>query len=287
MDHNGSHPLIGDLHRSGLAILHTRLDGSGVQLVAIRCLQLHDAVPAALSVGNADHTIAVRSVSPKDLTIHLSNFEFDTGDPLPSVFITLHNLQATGRGVVESKGLRIIRIHLNSLGLGSRINYIAIQRLCFLHHQGAGHAADPDLAVCISRIESLAGKVAVGIINETAICIGNLELNASKRLTTHTIAFLDDDSSLLFIPERQGLHLTFLDEDTLRRAIQDIALNSLHLACSHRRSGLKIRNDNAALFIRHIFAITPANSSAGAVCHKESDTFQRFMVCTFNELLDH
>ena len=101
VDHDGSHPLIGDLHRGGLAILHTRLNGSGVQLVAIRRLQLHDAVPAALSIGNADHAIAVCGVGADDLTVDFADLKFDAGDALTGIFIALHNLQSTGRGVVE------------------------------------------------------------------------------------------------------------------------------------------------------------------------------------------
>lgn len=102
MDHDGAHPLIGDLQRSRFSILHADLLWIGIQRVTIRCLPLNDCVPAALCIGDMDNAVAVSGVGAQDLTVHLPDFELDALNALACIFILLNNLQSTCGRIVES-----------------------------------------------------------------------------------------------------------------------------------------------------------------------------------------
>ena len=67
MDHNRRHALIGDLHRGGLTVLDADIDGRGIQLVALGCIQLGDGIPSILRIGDADD-LSLIHISSKFIT---------------------------------------------------------------------------------------------------------------------------------------------------------------------------------------------------------------------------
>ena len=69
----------------------------------------------------------------------------------------------------------------------------------------------------------------IGIIHIAAICVGQFKFNTGQRLLRHRIQLSDDNGPGKLVPEGQGLDLTLLDEDTLRRAIQHISLRCFGL----------------------------------------------------------
>ena len=58
----------------------------------------------------------------------------------------------------------------------------------------------------------------IGIIHVAAIRVGQFKFNTGQRLLRHRIQLSDDNGPGKLVPEGQGLDLTLLDEDTLRRA---------------------------------------------------------------------
>ena len=82
MDHDGTHALIGDLYRCGLAILNAGIDGGGVERITVCRFAFNNGVPSTFRVRNTDDAISVGGVGANDLTIHLADLEFDPGDTL-------------------------------------------------------------------------------------------------------------------------------------------------------------------------------------------------------------
>ena len=201
-------------------------------------------------------------------------------------FVDLDDLHAADGVVIHGNGLGVRRVHHHCLRLGSRVDGIAGDGFCLLHHDCPGDAGNADLTVGIRGVEALAGKMAVGVIHIAAVRVGDLEFHAAQRLAAHTIFLLNDKRSLLFVIKAQGLDFALFDENALGGAIQDVALDSLHFTGGHGRTGFQISNGDLTCFVRYILAVAPTYHSAGTVRYQEPDTFQRFVVCTLDKLLD-
>ena len=95
--------------------------------------------------------------------------------------------------VVKGQRLRVVGIDYYGLCAGSFVNGEPRNRLGFRCYHGADNAGNADLTGFIGVINAVAGQFAVGVRDEAAIRIGDLELYALQRLLVGTGADLADD----------------------------------------------------------------------------------------------
>ena len=91
---------------------------------------------------------------------------------------------------------------------------------------------------------------------------------------------------MLLVVESQGLHLTRLDENGFRRAVQHKALHGLDLPRRNGGAGDQVIDNDAAIFIGDELSVASAYNSAAAVGDKEGHALQRRRGA-LNILFDH
>ena len=275
MDHNRRHALIGDLHRGGLTVLDADIDGRGIQLVALGCLQLGDGIPSILRIGDADDTVAVSRVGAKDLAVDLPNLEFDTLDACAGILIRFDDLETTSRSVIEGQRLKIIGIDYDGLGSGLFIDHIAGDGLRLCDDQRANDAADQDLTVFVRPIDPVGRQLATFIRHIAAIGVSHTELNACQRLASNTVQFHNAQAAERLIAELHRHDLVGAHFDGLWRVVQDIAGFCTHFLDDQCSVGIKAIDQNGADAIGYILTVSVAHDGAVGLCDHEFHIGQR------------
>ena len=275
MDHNRRHALIGDLHRGGLTVLDADIDGRGIQLVALGCLQLGDGIPSILRIGDADDTVAVSRVGAKDLAVDLPNLEFDTLDACAGILIRFDDLETTSRSVIEGQRLKIIGIDYDGLGSGLFIDHIAGDGLRLCDDQRANDAADQDLTVFVRPIDPVGRQLATFIRHIAAIGVSHTELNACQRLASNTVQFHNAQAAERLIAELHRHNLVGAHFDGLWRVVQDIAGFCTHFLDDQCSVGIKAIDQNGADAIGYILTVSVAHDGAVGLCDHEFHIGQR------------
>lgn len=182
MDHDGTHALIGDLYRCGLAILNAGIDGGGVERITVCRFAFNNGVPSTFRVRNTDDAISVGGVGANDLTIHLADLELDIPNSLTSVFVGLDDLQSTGRGIVEGQGLEVVGVDDNSLTASVLIDDVAGERLGFCNNKSSDQPGDQYLSILIGSVDAVGADLTVLVRNKAAVSIGYFEwVHRSRR----------------------------------------------------------------------------------------------------------
>ena len=105
------------------------------------------------------------------------------------------------RRVVKRKGLRVLGVDLHRLGLGGRVDGVAVDGPGFLHHDGAGDAGNVDFSMGVGGIQAIGGQVPVGIVHVAAARVGQLKFHPGQRLAGGLVQFTNDKFASPLIPE--------------------------------------------------------------------------------------
>ena len=129
--------------------------------------------------------------------------------------------------------------------------------------------------------------MAVGVIHKAAVGIGELELRPGNQIPGHAVLFLDDQSAGLFIPKRQLLDFSGLNQNVLGSAVKHISLHGLDFAGDDGGAGFDAVQHDLARLVRIVGSIVRANSGPGAVHHLKAHAGQRFIFRALNKLADN
>ena len=122
--------------------------------------------------------------------------------------------------------------------------------------------------------------------NDLAIHFPDLELDAGDTCSGFFVLFNDGKPARADVIKAQGLHLTRLDENRFRRAVQHKALHGLDLPRRNGGAGFQIMDNDAAILIGDELSVASAHNSAAAVGDKEGHALQR-RCGALNILFDH
>lgn len=164
---------------------------------------------------------------------------------------------------------------------------IALRALLLCDHQRPDDIGDLDLPVGVREIDAVGGQLAALGIHHTPVGVEYLELRARQRGLGDGIQFFDDESSGPFVPEGQSLDLAALNQNVLRRPVQDEAIHCFNLSGFHRGSRLDAAEDDLTRFICVVGPIVRAYRRTGAVRDFERDAAQRLVFGSFDELLNN
>ena len=263
--------LVGDGDRGGFAILDGEVGGGGVQLEALRRLDLHCVVVAGVQI-QMGAALLVRGHGIHQTAIHAADLEGGVGDALALVgLVDLDQLQTAHRGVVKFQGLRVPDLDLD--GLGGGVQQVAIQGADLLGDDGhAGfQALDHDPAILIG------GVLAVGAAQHLPVGFGDQEGHALQGGGGAGDVLLNDQPGLGVILESEivaavgsAAHIggaarigraavgpahgaavhrvgAVFHDDGLGRAVEDIATRHLGLCDHHGAAGNKAGDRHSAV----------------------------------------
>ncbi len=95
------------------------------------------------------------------------------------------------------------------------------------------------------------------------------------------------NAALPLIPEREGLRFPIvLDQNALRRPVQNESVNGLDLFCDNGRAGREVREDNLAVPICDELAVAGSQRRPGAVGNEERHARQRLILGAFDIFID-
>ena len=111
--------------------------------------------------------------------------------------------------------------------------------------------------------------------DDLAIHFPDLKLDAGDALSGFCVLFNDGKPARADIIKAKGLHLTRLDENGFRRAVQHKAIHGLDLPRRNGGAGFQIMDNDAAILIGDELSVGVAHNSAAAVGDKEGHALQR------------
>ena len=232
-DHKGALCLI--IKAQSLHLVRPDLNGlgCGVQDVSLHRLGLPRSDSSArLQIRDDDATVLVGDVLAVGGAHHraagIGHQESHTLQGRGGALDILFNDQGGAGGVVEGQCLRVVRVDLDRLSLGSGVDGVAGDGGCFSDHQGAYHSIDLDLAVLVGLIEAVAGDVAVFVWHILAGAGGHFECDPLQGLSRQGIPLVDDQGPGLGVGDDHRLGIAALPDDHIGGClIHDVALRGL------------------------------------------------------------
>ena len=198
-----------------------------------------------------------------------------------NVFLNYHCLI---RIIVKGQGLRLAGTHHHGLR-PVRADGVSVRAARLGGDDSAGHAGDSDLAVAVRPVDAVAGQLAICVVHITAVGVGEPELSArERRLSIRAGELADNERTLLRVPERERLHLARLDENVLRRSVQNESVDGLDLTHLDRCAGFEAAQNDLTGLVRIIDTIIGADCRAAAVHHAERNAGKRLILRTLNEI---
>ena len=264
----------------------------GVQHIAADSLDLLGGDGGAGNqIGEDNSAIAVCHILAVVRPYHLPGAVSDEeGHALDGVGGAVHILldgEGLLGGIVEGEGLRVLGVDLHRLRLGRRVDGVALNGAGFLHHDGAGHAGNVNLAVGVGDIQTVGGQVPVGVVHIPAPGVGQLKFHTGQRFAGGLVQLADDKLPGPLVPEGEGgSALTRFDLHGFRGAVQHEALHRLDLLGGDGAAGFQPLNDDLALGIGVEGAIAGADRGAIPIHHFEAHTGQRLVGGALNVLMN-
>ena len=131
-----------------------------------------------------------------------------------------------------------------------------------------------DLAVFIGAVEALGRSKALMIVHISARNGGNAELRAADRLTGGAVLQLDDQAAFSLIEVGQDLRFAALDENALRRRVEDIAADTPDFLRGDGGAGHQPGDGELAVTVRDVLAVSFTDDCTVARRYFEHDAFQ-------------
>ena len=160
-------------------------------------------VPAGVSLREREYAVGISRIVADDLAVHFPHLKLGAFQAGTGIGVLLDDGQPAGGRVAECKGLGVILVDTDRLG-------IAIENVAFRCRHFRDNirvrlkVRDTDLTIGIGSIKAVGRHRAALVRDIFAAGRGDLEHGACKGLFRNTVDFLDDKSAMSTIRVPSG-----------------------------------------------------------------------------------
>ena len=258
-----------------------------VELIAVRSLQLSNAVPALFKYRKLNNAVAVSCICSDDFTVKLSYLELYARNTRAGVLIGFSNDKSALRCIVKGQILRVVGINDHRLSLASDVNRIAGQRFNFSNNERSRHAVNCDLSGAVGSINATRAYFAAVIIYNAPVGIAHFKGHPLKRLFRDRVKLADNDRALARIPEGEILNGSGFYLNILRSTVEHKAVNRLYLLNLDGSSRLKTGENEFTLCVGVVNSVVGTDGSTLPVNDLEGDSGERLIVRASDVLVNY